>query len=64
MGNTPISKIPEPNPEPRVSAWDAIRSVFVSEGAIDDEFADIMSAIEAERKRDFGRDFDGLAANS
>ncbi|WP_245429995.1 hypothetical protein [Mesorhizobium sp. WSM3859] len=60
MGDTPISSIPESRREPRVSAWDAIRSAFVSEGAIGDEFADIMIEIEAERKRDF----DGLTGNS
>ncbi|PSJ57857.1 plasmid stabilization protein [Pseudaminobacter soli (ex Li et al. 2025)] len=37
------------------SAWDALRSVFVAEGAVDDEFSKIMEEIEAERKRDFGR---------
>ncbi|TIV22369.1 MAG: hypothetical protein E5V74_16145 [Mesorhizobium sp.] len=63
MGNTRNCKIPESNPEPLVSAWDAIRSAFVSDGAIDDEFAVIMSEIEAERKRDFGRDLDGLTEN-
>jgi len=37
------------------SAWDALRSVFVAEGAVGDEFSKIMEEIEAERKRDFGR---------
>ncbi|MBZ9661576.1 hypothetical protein LB523_21250 [Mesorhizobium sp. ESP-6-4] len=58
MGDTPISNIPEPGPKPQVSTWDAIRSAFVSQDAISDEFADMMNEIEAQRKRDFGRDFD------
>ncbi|WP_263490408.1 hypothetical protein [Mesorhizobium sp. CA15] len=42
MGDTPISNIPEPGPKPQVSTWDAIRSAFVSEDAISDEFADMI----------------------
>lgn len=48
-------------PKSDLSAWDAVRSAFAAENAIDDEFAGIMDKIEAERKRDFGRrleDFD------
>ncbi|WP_195177073.1 plasmid stabilization protein [Mesorhizobium sp. INR15] len=45
----------EARPEPGLSAWDAIRSAFLSENAIGDEFAEIMEGIEAERKHDFGR---------
>ncbi|SFP82344.1 hypothetical protein SAMN03159463_04952 [Mesorhizobium sp. NFR06] len=41
--------------EPNLSAWDSIRSAFANESAIDNEFADIMAEIEAERKQDFGR---------
>ncbi|MBB6410015.1 plasmid stabilization protein [Mesorhizobium sangaii] len=40
---------------PGLSAWDAIRSAFVAEDAIGDEFSAIMDDIEADRKRDFGR---------
>jgi len=40
------------------SAWDAIRSAFEAENAIDDGFAEIMDEIEAERKGDFGRPFE------
>ncbi|MEW6629652.1 MAG: plasmid stabilization protein [Pseudomonadota bacterium] len=36
-------------------AWDAIRSAFEVENAVDDGFAEIMNEIEAERKGDFGR---------
>ena len=42
------------------SAWDALRAVFVAEGAVDDEFSRIMDEIEAERKRDFGRPVEDL----
>ncbi|TPJ45088.1 plasmid stabilization protein [Mesorhizobium sp. B2-5-4] len=45
----------EAKPEPGLSAWDNIRSAFATENAIDDEFAEIMDEIEADRKRDFGR---------
>ncbi|WP_292550016.1 plasmid stabilization protein [Mesorhizobium sp.] len=45
----------EPRLEPALSAWDAIRATFAAENAIGDEFAKVMSEIEAERKRDFGR---------
>ncbi|MER9297731.1 plasmid stabilization protein [Mesorhizobium sp. M0621] len=41
--------------EPSLSAWDAIRSAFVAESAIGDEYAEIMDKIEAEGKRDRGR---------
>lgn len=41
--------------EPGLSAWDAIRSAFASEGELDDEYSKIMNEIEAARKRDFGR---------
>lgn len=36
-------------------SYQAIRSAFASEGALDDEFATIMEEVEAERKADFGR---------
>ena len=42
-------------PAAEQSAWDALRAVFVAEGAIDDEYSKIMEELEAERKRDFGR---------
>ncbi|ADV09774.1 plasmid stabilization protein [Mesorhizobium sp. M7A.F.Ca.CA.001.09.2.1] len=35
--------------ESSLSAWAAIRSAFVSESAIGDEYAEIMEKIEAER---------------
>lgn len=41
-----------------LSAYEAIRAAFVSENAVDDEFAAIMEEIEAERKKDFGRPFE------
>ncbi|EJC82293.1 hypothetical protein Rleg4DRAFT_3999 [Rhizobium leguminosarum bv. trifolii WSM2297] len=41
-----------------VSVYDAIRAAFVSENAVDDEFAAIMEEIEAARKKDFGRPFE------
>ncbi|QND67512.1 plasmid stabilization protein [Mesorhizobium loti] len=37
--------------EPSLSAWDAIRSAFVTENAIGDEYAEIMDEIEADRKK-------------
>ncbi|MEO5324935.1 plasmid stabilization protein [Mesorhizobium sp. CC13] len=40
---------------PKGSAWETLRAVFESEGAIGDEFAEVMEEIEAQRKRDFGR---------
>ncbi|WP_168247426.1 MULTISPECIES: plasmid stabilization protein [unclassified Mesorhizobium] len=45
----------EGRPEANFSAWDSIRSAFADESAIDGEFAEMMNTIEAERKRDFGR---------
>ncbi|MBZ9795402.1 plasmid stabilization protein [Mesorhizobium sp. ES1-4] len=45
----------EAKPGPGLSAWDNIRSALAAENAVDDEFAEIMDEIEAERKRDFGR---------
>ncbi|RUM02735.1 plasmid stabilization protein [Rhizobium chutanense] len=47
----------EAKPE-TLSAYDAIRAAFVSENAVDDEFAAIMDEIEAARKKDFGRPFE------
>lgn len=47
--------------EPNLSAWESVRSAFADESAIDNEFAETMAEIEADRKRDFGRsgeDFD------
>jgi plasmid stability protein len=41
--------------EPKKSAWDVLRSIFEETGGADGEFAKIMDEIEAERKRDFGR---------
>ena len=41
-----------------VPVYEAIRAAFVSENAVDDEFAAIMDEIEAERKKDFGRPFE------
>ncbi|WP_189521412.1 MULTISPECIES: hypothetical protein [unclassified Mesorhizobium] len=49
-----IKGFPKDGPEPSFSAWDAVRSAFVSEDAIDDDFAKLMYEVEAERKRDFG----------
>jgi plasmid stability protein len=43
---------------PKQSAWEAIRSVFEAEGAVTDEFYEVMQEIEAERKRGFGRPVD------
>ncbi len=40
---------------PKGSAWETLRAVFESEGAIGDEFAEVMEEIEAQRKHDFGR---------
>ncbi|MDX8519805.1 hypothetical protein [Mesorhizobium dulcispinae] len=54
MGDMLIRNIPEASPEPHLSAWDAIRSAYAAENAIDDEFANTMREIETERKRDFG----------
>ncbi|MET3597694.1 hypothetical protein ABID26_007120 [Mesorhizobium shonense] len=51
---TLIKGFPKDGPEPSFSAWDAVRSAFVSEDAIDDDFAKLMYEVEAERKRDFG----------
>lgn len=45
----------EARPQTGLSAWDAIRSAFAAENAIDDEFSEIMDEIEAARKGDFGR---------
>ncbi|RFC00752.1 plasmid stabilization protein [Rhizobium leguminosarum bv. trifolii] len=47
----------EAKPE-TVSVYDAIRAAFVSENAVDDEFAAIMEEIEVARKKDFGRPFE------
>lgn len=45
----------EATPETGLSAWDAIRSAFAAENAINDEFSEMMDEIEAARKGDFGR---------
>lgn len=43
------------DPAPRGSAWETLRAVFESQGAIDGDFAEVMEEVEALRKRDFGR---------
>ena len=48
----------EAKPEPGRSAWDTLRSAFEENGPVDGDFAKVMEAIEAERKRDFGRPVD------
>ena len=48
----------EAKPELGRSAWDMLRSVFEKSGPLDGEFAKVIEEIEAERKRDFGRQVD------
>ncbi len=40
---------------PKGSAWESLRTVFESQGALDGGFAEVMEEVEALRKRDFGR---------
>ncbi len=40
---------------PKGSAWETLRAVFESQGAVDGEFAEVLEEVEALRKRDFGR---------
>ncbi|NYJ13467.1 plasmid stability protein [Rhizobium leguminosarum] len=47
----------EAKPE-TASVYNAIRAAFVSENAVDDEFAAMMEEIEVARKKDFGRPFE------
>lgn len=42
------------------SVVDTIRAIFEREGAIGDEYADLMDEVEAERKKDFGRPFEAF----
>ncbi|WP_185969702.1 plasmid stabilization protein [Rhizobium straminoryzae] len=45
-------QLTEPDADPPAqTAFDAIRSIFVEEGALDEEFSGIMDEVEAERKR-------------
>lgn len=45
---------------PQPSAWEMLRSAFAENGGTDGQFAAVMDEIEAERKRDVERRFDGL----
>lgn len=58
IGEAMAGKRPEPTDGQ--SAADTIRAIFAREGAIGDEYADIMDEVEAERKKEFGRPFEDL----
>lgn len=41
--------------QPKENAWEMLRSAFEEADATDGEFSKIMDEIEAERKKDFGK---------
>jgi plasmid stability protein len=42
-----------------ISAWSVIRQAVEAEAGVDEEFVEVLTSIERERKRDFGRESDG-----